>query len=128
MFDCKHPASSAETGHYFIDNQQRIGAIAPFADGSQGSRRPKAHPARALNQRFHHHGGSLGHLRCGKIFQGLHIWNFNGGKIPVAETKIEHCGGTQACCACRIAMITALKSHKLMFSRISQAPILTGDS
>ena len=73
-------------------------------------------------------GGCLGHLRWGKIFQGRHIWNFDGGKIPVTKTKIEHYGGTQDCGACRIAMITALKSHKLMFSRISQAPILTGDS
>src|SRR5438876_1855652 len=67
-------------------------------------------------------------LGWAKRFQRLDTWDLDDRKVPPGRGSLEQRWGTQTRRARRIAMITAPKSDKLMFSRAPHSPILVGNS
>src|SRR6266542_998157 len=128
MFARKHSTGSAESGHDFINNYQRIGPTAPFTNDAQRARRPKAHPGGALDKRLDHDGSNLSGLGWAKLFQRLDSWDLDDRQVPPRRCLLEQRRGTQTRRARRIAMITAPKSDKLMPSRAPHSPVLVGNS
>src|SRR6185437_12143961 len=128
VFRCKHSTGSAESGHYFVNNQQGIRPVAPFANGSECPIRPQTHPRSPLDKRLNHNGSSLCYFGRRERFQRPNIWNLHYRKVPASRSDLEHGHRTQTRRTGRIAMIAVPECNKLMPSRMPQPPILIHDS